>query len=128
MFHLISRLYFTINARARNHEPIFENGWTNSVWDMTMYDMAQRTENLTFYLNTSILDVRMASERKIASVVGYVANAEMEIELVAPKTLPSSSSLCFIRYSLGLCPYLESGLSSFAAQSGAMGVGDLPVR
>ncbi|WP_082595670.1 FAD-dependent oxidoreductase [Paenibacillus sp. Soil750] len=72
-----------IEERARNHEPIFENGWTNSVWDMTMYDMAQRTENLTFYLNTSILDVRMAGERKIASVVGYVANAEMEIELVA---------------------------------------------
>lgn len=47
-----------------------------------MYDMAQRTANLTFYLNTTILDVRMAGERKIASVVGYVANAEMEIELV----------------------------------------------
>ncbi|NQX63368.1 FAD-dependent oxidoreductase [Paenibacillus qinlingensis] len=72
-----------IEERARNHEPIFENGWTNSVWDMTMYDMAQRTENLTFYLNTSILDVRMASEGKIASVVGYVANAETEIEFVA---------------------------------------------
>ncbi|WP_261305272.1 FAD-dependent oxidoreductase [Paenibacillus andongensis] len=71
-----------IEERARNHEPIFENGWTNSVWDMTMYDMAQRTENLTFYLNTTILDVRMANERKIASVVGYVANAEMELELV----------------------------------------------
>ncbi|OAS23585.1 hypothetical protein A8708_25700 [Paenibacillus oryzisoli] len=71
-----------IEERARNHEPIFENGWTNSVWDMTMYDMAQRTENLTFYLNTTILDVRMAGERKIASVVGYVANAETEIEFV----------------------------------------------
>ncbi|TYP76733.1 FAD-dependent oxidoreductase [Paenibacillus methanolicus] len=72
-----------IEERARNHEPIFENGWTNSVWDMTMYDLAQRTDNLTFYLNTTILDVRMAYERKIASVVGYVANTEMEIELEA---------------------------------------------
>ncbi|WP_079417246.1 FAD-dependent oxidoreductase [Paenibacillus ferrarius] len=72
-----------IEERARNHETVFENGWTNSVWDMTMYDMAQRTENLTFYLNTTILDVRMANARKIASVVGYVANAELELELLA---------------------------------------------
>lgn len=72
-----------IEERARNHEPVFENGWTNSVWDMVMYDMAQRTENLTFYLNTAILDVRMAHERRIASVVGYVANAELELELLA---------------------------------------------
>ncbi|OCT14826.1 hypothetical protein A8709_11700 [Paenibacillus pectinilyticus] len=78
---IISEL--TIEERARNHEPIFENGWTNSVWDMTMYDMAQQTENLTFYLNTSIFDVRMANERRIASVVGYVANAELELELIA---------------------------------------------
>ncbi|MGO4495510.1 FAD-dependent oxidoreductase [Paenibacillus sp. 2RAB27] len=67
---LISELL--IEERAHNHETVFENGWTNSVWDMTMYDMAQRTENLTFYLNTTILDVRMANARKIASVVGYV--------------------------------------------------------
>lgn len=32
-----------IEERAVNHEWITENGWTNSVWDMTMYDMAVRT-------------------------------------------------------------------------------------
>lgn len=37
-----------IEERARNHEVIFENGWTNSVWDMAMYDLAVRTPNLTF--------------------------------------------------------------------------------
>src|ERR1700712_2358750 len=32
-----------IEERARNHEEIFENGWTNSVWDMVMYDFVQNT-------------------------------------------------------------------------------------
>ena len=34
-----------IEERARNHEPIFENGWTNSVWDLVMYDLAMKTPN-----------------------------------------------------------------------------------
>ncbi|RKP49862.1 FAD-dependent oxidoreductase [Cohnella endophytica] len=72
-----------IEERAANHETIFENGWTNSVWDMTMYDLAMRTPNLTFHLNTSILDVRMNGTRRIGSVVCLVANAEVELELFA---------------------------------------------
>ncbi|MFC3800274.1 FAD-dependent oxidoreductase [Cohnella sp. GCM10012308] len=68
-----------IEERARNHEVIFENGWTNSVWDMTMYDMAMNTPNLTFYLNTSILSVAKSSVRRIESVTAYVAGAETEI-------------------------------------------------
>ncbi len=48
-----------IEERARNHEEIFENGWTNSVWDLVMYDMAVQQENLTFHLNTTVDDVIM---------------------------------------------------------------------
>ncbi|MFC3800083.1 FAD-dependent oxidoreductase [Cohnella sp. GCM10012308] len=70
-----------IEERARNHEVIFENGWTNSVWDMAMYDLAVRTPNLTFYLNTSIVEVRKSAERRIEAVVGVVANAETTLEL-----------------------------------------------
>jgi hypothetical protein len=36
-----------IEERAANHEEKFENGWTNAVWDMTINDLVQRTENLT---------------------------------------------------------------------------------
>ncbi|WP_246096126.1 FAD-dependent oxidoreductase [Paenibacillus sinopodophylli] len=70
-----------IEERAHNHEIIFENGWTNSVWDMTMYDLAMRTPNLTFHLNTSIVDVRKSEERRIEAVIGLVANAETTLEL-----------------------------------------------
>lgn len=68
-----------IEERARNHEEIFENGWTNSIWDLTMYDMAMNTPNLTIRLNTSILSVDMDNARQIKAVVGRVANAEVEI-------------------------------------------------
>ncbi|MDF2922735.1 MAG: hypothetical protein K0R57_1649 [Paenibacillaceae bacterium] len=71
-----------IEERAANHEEIFENGWTNSVWDMTMYDMAVATPNLTIRLNTTVYAVE-AADRKIRSVNGRVANAETEITFVA---------------------------------------------
>ena len=68
-----------IQERAVNHEEIFENGWTNSVWDMVMYDMATNTQNLTIQLNTSIDRVEMEGKRKVKAVIGSVQNAELEI-------------------------------------------------
>jgi hypothetical protein len=69
-----------IEERASNHEEIFENGWTNSVWDMVQYDLVQRTENLTLYLNTSVLAVQVEG-RKIISVTCRVSNAEVDLTL-----------------------------------------------
>lgn len=69
-----------IEERARNHETIFENGWTNSVWDMVLYDIAVSTPNLTLRLNTSCIGVEMADDdRTIIAVRGLVANAETEV-------------------------------------------------
>ncbi|MEW9700529.1 FAD-dependent oxidoreductase [Paenibacillus sp. SI8] len=68
-----------IEDRATNHEQFYNNGWTNAVWDMTMYDLAVRTPNLTISLNTSITDVQKADDRTISAVVGRIANAETEI-------------------------------------------------
>jgi hypothetical protein len=65
--------------RARNHEPIAENGWTNSVWDMVLYDLAANTPNLAFHLNTAVEQVVMATPRKIEAVVARTANAEVEL-------------------------------------------------
>ena len=72
-----------IQERAVNHEEIFENGWTNSVWDMVQYDMACTTEGLTLYLNTDCREVIMDSERKIKAVRAYVLNAETELTVNA---------------------------------------------
>jgi hypothetical protein len=97
-----------IEERARNHETIFENGWTNSVWDLTLYDVAQTTPNLTLHLNTTIVAVIMdevariesaplpdakfgylhrpacAKGKGIRAVIGRVGNAETELVLEAP--------------------------------------------
>ena len=71
-----------IEERAANHEEIFENGWTNSVWDMTIYDAVQRTDNLTLYLNTAVLGVEIRG-RMLESVRCRVANAEVNLSLSA---------------------------------------------
>jgi len=79
-----------IAERAANHEEIFENGWTNSVWDMTLYDMAQATPNLTIKVNTDIFDVIKRSERTIGAVKGRVQNAETELQLNADVFIDAS--------------------------------------
>lgn len=52
-----------IEERARNHEEINENGWTNSVFDLVLLDFCQREENLTLFLNTDITDVELSDGR-----------------------------------------------------------------
>jgi hypothetical protein len=71
-----------IEERAQNHEEIFENGWTNSVWDMVQYDLVQNTENLTLHLNTAVQSVEV-HDRKIGSIVCRVANAEVDLHIEA---------------------------------------------
>jgi hypothetical protein len=48
--------------RARNHEEINDNGWTNSVFDQVLYDLALRESNLTLYLNTSVFDLLLGDD------------------------------------------------------------------
>lgn len=71
-----------IEERAQNHEEIFENGWTNSVWDMVQYDLVQRTPNLTLRLNTAVLGVER-DDRTIKSVRCRIGNAEVDLTLEA---------------------------------------------
>lgn len=71
-----------IEERAQNHEEIFENGWTNSVWDMVQYDLVQRTPNLTLHLNTTVLGVEMDA-RTLKAVRCRIGNAEVDLTLEA---------------------------------------------
>lgn len=52
--------------RATNHETINENGWTNSVLDMVLYDLVQQEPLLTVLLNTTVTDV-FAADGTLAS-------------------------------------------------------------
>ena len=72
-----------IEERSLNHAEIYENGWTNSVWDLVMYNMAVKTEDLSFHMNTDIKDVIMCDERNIKAVVAHTQNAEVELTLDA---------------------------------------------
>lgn len=67
--------------RAVNHEPNHNNGRTNSVWDMILYDKIVSEPNLAFHLNTSVYDVRQGVEGRIAAVFARVAHAEIELEI-----------------------------------------------
>ncbi|MGC9449953.1 MAG: FAD-dependent oxidoreductase [Oceanipulchritudo sp.] len=46
--------------RHANHLYPIENGWTNSVHDMALYDIAVREPNLTLQLNTALRDVQLS--------------------------------------------------------------------
>lgn len=72
-----------IEERAVNHEEIFENGWTNSVWDMVLYNMAQCTPNLTIYVNTDVFNVVMKDKRTIRAVEARIQNAETVLTVEA---------------------------------------------
>lgn len=69
-----------IAERAINHETITENGWTNSLWDLVLYDIATRTENLTLYLNTTVVDVERVGDR-VTAVDARVLSAETKLRL-----------------------------------------------
>ncbi|WP_319268488.1 FAD-dependent oxidoreductase [uncultured Draconibacterium sp.] len=68
-----------IEERSVNHAEIYENGWINSVWDMVMYDLAVKEKDLTFYLNTDVVDVKMTSDKKLKAVIAQIQNAETEL-------------------------------------------------
>jgi flavin-dependent dehydrogenase len=70
-----------IEERATNHAEIYENGWTNSVWDIVLYDIAVKTEGLTLYLNTDIRGVEKRDDRNISAVLAVVQNAEIDLRL-----------------------------------------------
>ncbi|WP_455383409.1 FAD-dependent oxidoreductase [Salinispira pacifica] len=73
-----------IEERAHNHAEIFENGWTNSVWDLVMYQAAAAEPNLSFYLNTVLQSVDTdEAGREIRTVTASTLNAETTIELSA---------------------------------------------
>jgi hypothetical protein len=70
-----------IEERATNHAEIYENGWTNSVWDMVLYDIAVKTEGLTLHLNTDIRGVEKCDDQNISAVLAVVQNAETDLRL-----------------------------------------------
>ncbi len=68
-----------IEERSRNHAEIYENGWTNSVWDMVMLDMAVSTDNLTIHMNTDVTGVLMSGADEPCTDTGAAGDAGLEL-------------------------------------------------
>lgn len=71
-----------VEDRMHNHAEVFENGWANSMWDLQLYDLVQRTAGLELLLNTSIIGVERLG-RNIVSVEGLTLGAEKVVRLTA---------------------------------------------
>jgi hypothetical protein len=69
--------------RYRNHLEISENGWTNSVWDMVLYDTCISEEFLSLFLNTSVFGIELSDRKTIGSIRARILGAETELELKA---------------------------------------------
>lgn len=65
---------------VENYKTVAEDGGTNSIWDMILYDMAIRTKNLTLRLDASVYAVKM-SNHKIKAVMAGVDRAETKLTL-----------------------------------------------
>ena len=64
--------------RAANHLFPNENGWTNSVFDMTLYDIAMQERNLHLHLNTDVWDVELADGTRGREAMGDWPRAHQE--------------------------------------------------
>ena len=99
---IISELMET--ERFRNHEQIFENGWTNSVWDLALYDACVSEELLDLYLNTTMTDVhhsgRMINRiraRTLAAETDIVVDASMFVDATGDGVLAAGAGCQFRR-------------------------------
>ncbi|HBR93765.1 MAG TPA: hypothetical protein DEA90_06335 [Opitutae bacterium] len=112
--------------RSRCHIEPMENAWTNSQWDLALYDICKRTPNLTLQMNTSLTDVILEDgtrgstldpeDSKVSQDAGYmersainpsrrisriecsVANAETQITVVGKQYIDCTGD--------GLCAHL----------------------
>ena len=79
--------------RSRNHETINENGWTNSVMDMVLYDLATKTKGLTLYLNTSVYDLKYQNGTLASEVLQTRPEASLEFGFRFRKACPADSRI-----------------------------------
>lgn len=64
-----------IEERCRNHAEIFENGWTNSIWDLVLLDAVYQEERIDLHLNTKVVSA-YTQENSITHVEALVLDSE----------------------------------------------------
>ena len=69
-----------LKNHIRNHEPHF-SGMMNSTWDLVLLEKIKAEENLTYYLNTSAIEVEMDGKSRISVVICHQLNSERKLKI-----------------------------------------------
>lgn len=69
-----------IEERAINHAEIFENGWTNSIWDLVLLTAVLREPNIELHLNTKVTSC-VTDGPRITSVEALVLDSETRMQV-----------------------------------------------
>ena len=67
-----------MRERAACHVASMENAWTNSQWDLALYDLACRTPRLTLHMNTSCDEVLLASPDGNTDDASLIAGSSLD--------------------------------------------------
>lgn len=68
-------LELLLEERARNHERM-NYGFTNTHWDMTLYEAVQAEADLDLFLNTLAIKACMADDDRLEAVIGVQSGTE----------------------------------------------------
>jgi hypothetical protein len=72
-----------LEDRWRNHGR-FWPGYTNSIWDLVLYEWVTRESEIELFLNTTVREVSLSEDGSIAKVSGVQLGSERAIAFIAP--------------------------------------------
>lgn len=78
-----------IEERAMNHAEIFENGWTNSIWDLVLLTAVLKEPNIELFLNTKVVTAQV-QDKKITQIEALVLDSETRLIVKAPTFLDAT--------------------------------------
>ena len=78
-----------IEERAMNHAEIFENGWTNSIWDLVLLTAVLKEPNIELFLNTKVVTAQV-QDKKITQIEALILDSETRLIVKAPTFLDAT--------------------------------------
>jgi hypothetical protein len=92
-----------IEERAINHAEIFENGWTNSIWDLVLLTAVLAEERIDLHLNTKVISAIRDGSR-VTAVDALVLDSETRLTVSGTLFLDATGD-GIVAHELG-CEYM----------------------
>lgn len=92
-----------IEERAINHAKIFENGWTNSIWDLVLLTAVLAEERIDLHLNTKVISATRDGSR-VSAVDALVLDSETRLTVSGTLFL-DATGYGIVAHELG-CEYM----------------------